>query len=157
MRRSFLAIMLVCCGCSKEKAPTDRGRMADLQVPLKNQQGVTVGQVFLTDVAEGVRLVGWANNLPVGDHSVRLFAGTRCDEGFARGAASKPRNTDETYFGDLGGSLATRGEAGEISTTIERIRLGDLRNAAGATVLVGPAGKNADREKMACGIVPPSS
>ena len=133
-------------GCSKP-ADESRVRTADMQIHLKNAQGVTVGVLSLADTDKGVRFIGWARNLPPGQHSIRVLRGAVCDEQWSD---RKPATAEDLYFGDLHRDGSR--EAAEISVTVPKVTVSSLSAGAGSTVVVRANDDDAEG-RLACAVI----
>ena len=103
-----------------------------MQIHLKNAQGVTVGVLSLADTDKGVQFIGWARNLPAGQHSIRVLRGAVCDALWSDRKATT--EVEDLYFGDLKTDGAR--EPAEISVTVPRVTVSSLSAGAGSAVVL---------------------
>ena len=142
-----LLVAPVTCSCERSaRAPN----MADMQVHLRNAEGQTVGVLSIAEVAEGVRFIGWANNLPSGAHSVRVYRGAVCDQ-LATGR-DKADGAEELYFGDMQAPLTPLNEAAEVGVTVPGHTVSSLSSGSGSSIVVIRKNGSAT-QNLACGVI----
>lgn len=123
--------------------------MAELQVDLKGVDGVVVGQVAFADVANGVRLVGWARNLGADDHAVALYSGAACQDLLRKAGADR----QQVYAGKFTRMQEPQpGKLTEFRHTIPGKTVAALAAGSGSSIVISPgktdSGKPAD--PLAC-------
>lgn len=129
----LLALTLYGCAGASSDHTTERRRIADVRVRLRNGEGKVVGSATLTQVPHGVTIRGRVRDLPPGEHGMHIHEAAACSgPGFeSAGSHFNPTRAEHgvenpagPHLGDLGNLVVDAEGAGEFVEFAQGVTIG---------------------------------
>jgi superoxide dismutase, Cu-Zn family len=169
---AFGLLAVILCGCTGTSEHfTERRRIGDVRVQLRNADGAVVGSALLTQVRNGVIIRGRVDGLPPGEHGMHVHQTASCT-GFdfqSTGPHFNPthskhgvENPSGPHLGDLGNLVVDSDGTGKFVEFAQGVTIGagpnSLLNEGGTSLVIhaGPDDRHTDPagkagEGIACG------
>lgn len=122
---------------------------------LKNTEGQQVGTAEIDGTGLGISITVNVNNMTPGHHGLAIAAAGVCEAGGGFASAgdvlNDPANTSGVRDGDLPTLLVNANGNGSLTTTTDAVKVDELLNAPGTSIVVGADADSSSR--IACGVI----